>query len=62
MNTKFHQHQEMVIEAPEAKVGDFITFRALQDCVMAFSVCPQDLVPVNAHGCTPQAVEYQVLD
>jgi uncharacterized protein YcgI (DUF1989 family) len=62
MNTKFHQHQAMVIEAPEAKAGDFIIFRALQDCVMAFSACPQDLVPVNAHGCTPQAVEYQIID
>lgn len=62
MNTKFHQHQIMVVEEPEAKAGDFVIFRALRDCIMIFSACPQDLVPVNAHGCTPQSVEYQILD
>ena len=38
------------------------TFRAEHDCIVAMSACPQDLVPVNGHGCTPKAVGYAILD
>lgn len=58
MNTKFDEHRTMRIEAPEAKAGASVTFRAENDCVIALSACPQDLVPVNAHGCTPRPVAY----
>ena len=60
MNTKFDEHRVMRIEAPEAKAGDSVTFRAEHDCIVALSACPQDLVPVNAHGCTPMSVAYRV--
>jgi len=61
MNTHFHEHRAMEVVAPEAKPGDAVTFRAERDCIIALSACPQDLVPVNAHGCTPQPVGYAVL-
>ena len=60
MNTKFDAHSIMRIEPPEAKPGDSVTFRAEHDCIIALSACPQDMVPVNGHGCTPKAVAYQV--
>ena len=60
MNTKFDDHKVMRVEAPEAKAGASVTFRAEHDCIVALSACPQDLVPVNAHGCTPKAVGYFV--
>ena len=58
MNTKFDDHKVMRVEPPEAKPGDSVTFGALVECVVALSACPQDLVPVNAHGCTPTSVAY----
>jgi uncharacterized protein YcgI (DUF1989 family) len=61
MNTKFHDHAVMAVEPPGAKAGDSVTFRALQDCIVALSSCPQDLVPVNAHDCTPKPIGYAVL-
>ena len=61
MNTKFSEHRTMSVEAPEAAAGDSITFRAERDCVVVLSACPQDLLPVNAHGCTPQPVAYALL-
>jgi uncharacterized protein len=61
MNTRFHRHREMTVEAPEAKIGDSVTFRAEHDCIVVLSACPQDLIPVNAHGCTPQPVGYSIL-
>lgn len=61
MNTKFSEHRFMTVEAPEAAPGDSVTFRAERDCIVVMSACPQDLLPVNAHGCTPQPVAYAVL-
>lgn len=60
MNTKFDEHAIMTIEPPQAKAGDSVTFRAEHDCIIVLSACPQDLVPVNGHGCTPKSVGYAV--
>ena len=60
MNTKFDDHCIMRIEPPEARAGASVTFRAEHDCIIALSACPQDLVPVNAHGCTPKPVAYRL--
>jgi len=60
MNTRFYDHVLMEIEAPTTAPGQSVTFRALRDCIVALSACPQDLLPVNAHGCTPQAVAYLI--
>jgi uncharacterized protein YcgI (DUF1989 family) len=62
MNTKFDEHGVMRIDPPEAKPGASVTFRAEHDCIIALSACPQDLVPVNGHGCTPKSVSYFVHD
>lgn len=32
---------------PASKPGDYITLRAEIDCIVAFSACPQDIIPVN---------------
>lgn len=61
MNTQFTGHKVMTIEAPEAQPGDSVTFRALRDVTVVMSACPQDMVPVNGHGCTPQPVAYEVI-
>jgi uncharacterized protein YcgI (DUF1989 family) len=60
MNTKFDAQGVMQIDPPEAKSGASVTFEALHDCIVALSACPQDLVPVNGHGCTPTSVSYFV--
>lgn len=60
MNTKFDAAALMTVEPPAARPGDSVTFQAEQDCVVALSACPQDLVPVNGHDCTPKAVHYSV--
>jgi uncharacterized protein YcgI (DUF1989 family) len=61
MNTKFSDHRTMTVEAPQAQPGDSITFLAERDCAVVMSACPQDLLPVNAHGNTPQPVAYSLL-
>jgi uncharacterized protein YcgI (DUF1989 family) len=43
-----------------SKPGDSVTFRALIDCVMVMSACPQDVIRINA--CNPVSAQYTVLD
>ena len=48
-------------EPPVSQAGDYVTLRAEMDCVMAFSACPQDVVPINGVDCVPTEAHFQVL-
>ena len=48
-------------EPPVSEAGDYVTLRAEMDCVMAFSACPQDVVPINGVDCVPTEAHFQVL-
>ena len=47
--------------APVSKPGDYVTLQAVMDCVIAFSACPQDVVPINGVDCTPTEAHFQIL-
>ncbi len=43
--------------------GQYITFRAEMDCYVAFSACPQDILPIHGEGGAPPVdAHFQVLD
>jgi uncharacterized protein YcgI (DUF1989 family) len=42
-----------------SKPGDSLVFRALVDCIMVMSACPQDIIRINAGR--PVSAQYQVL-
>ena len=46
---------------PECKPGDYVLLRAEMDCVVAFSACPQDIVPINGIACTPTEAHFEVV-
>jgi uncharacterized protein YcgI (DUF1989 family) len=47
----------------ETKPGNFITFRAEMDCVIALSSCPQDIVRIQSDiENKPKDVAYEVLE
>ena len=48
-------------EPPVCKPGDYVLLRAEMDCVVAFSTCPQDMVPINGVDCIPTEAHFQVL-
>jgi len=33
---------------PASKAGDYVEFRAVMDCIVVMSACPQDIIPINA--------------
>jgi len=49
-------------EPPVTRPGDSITFRAEMDAVVAFSACPQDLIPINGVDCVIHDAHYEIGD
>ena len=47
---------------PVSTPGSYVTLRAEFDCIVAFSACPQDMVPVNGAAMTPTAAHFEVLN
>ncbi|MCR9121359.1 MAG: urea carboxylase-associated family protein [Phyllobacteriaceae bacterium] len=45
---------------PVARPGDWVSIRALQDCIVVMSACPQDITPVNGANGVPEPLEFTV--
>jgi uncharacterized protein YcgI (DUF1989 family) len=46
---------------PVSKPGQSIALRAEMDAIVAFSACPQDIVPINGVACTPMDAHFTVM-
>lgn len=57
MNIPVLTDGELGWEPAPTRPGDSVTMRAELDLVLVVSACPQDLVPINAGGPTPIAIE-----
>ncbi|CAB4343817.1 unannotated protein [freshwater metagenome] len=62
MNIPVHSSDNNTIswEPSPAGVGEFITMRAEIDAVVAFSSCPQDIVPINGPNCEIQDTHFEI--
>jgi uncharacterized protein YcgI (DUF1989 family) len=60
MNIPWKQNGEITFEAPVTKPGDTVTFRAERDLVIAFSACPQDMLPINGVGKRPTEANFRI--
>ena len=47
---------------PLSKPGDYVILRAMMDCIVVMSTCPQDIVPINGAECIVREVQYAVLE
>ena len=47
MNIPWTDDGALSFEAPQTKPGDYVVLRAELDCVVAFSACPQDILPIK---------------
>lgn len=62
MNIPWTPEGVLAYEAPKTQPGDYVTLGACMDLVIAFSACPQDMVPVNGLDCVPTEAHFQILD
>jgi uncharacterized protein YcgI (DUF1989 family) len=46
---------------PISTPGSSITLRAEFDLVIAFSACPQDMIPINGRDCIPTEAHFELL-
>ena len=53
-------HVEM--RPPVSRPGSHVALRAEMDCVIAFSACPQDLLPINGLAMRPTEAHFDVID
>ena len=61
MNIPVGPDGSVSFEPPVSRPGDHLTLRAEMDCVIAFSACPQDIVPINGADCVPTEAHFQVI-
>lgn len=59
MNIPLRPDGTLVQGEPLSKPGDSVTLRALVDCIVVFSACPQDVTPIN--GGAPVDAHFRIL-
>ena len=47
---------------PVSTPGSYATLRAEMDCVIAFSACPQDIIPINGLAMRPTEAHVEILE
>jgi uncharacterized protein YcgI (DUF1989 family) len=62
MNIPVIDGNRVEIRPPVSTPGSWVTLRAEMDCIIAFSACPQDLVPINGLAMRPTEAHFAVLD
>ena len=62
MNIPVVDGNRVEIRPPVSTPGSFVSLRAELDCIVAFSACPQDIVPVNGLALRPTEAHFEVLD
>jgi uncharacterized protein len=63
MNIPVAADNSLSFEAPPAPVkGGYVVLRAEMDLVIAFSACPQDILPINGAACQPTDAHFSVYD
>lgn len=60
MNIPVTRENKVSFDPPVTKPGDSISLRAEMDVIVAFSACPQDMVPINGVDCKPVEAHYEV--
>ncbi len=60
MNIPWDSEGGLAFEAPLSKPGGYVTLRAEMDLVVAFSACPQDLLPVNGSLGKPVEAHFEI--
>ncbi len=61
MNIPIQADGSISFEPTVSKAGDYVSFRAEMDIVIAFSACPQDIVPINGPDCKPVEAHFEIV-
>ena len=62
MNIPWEADGGLAFAAPVSRQGDYVLFEADLDVIVAFSACPQDILPINGEAREPTEAHFQILD
>lgn len=62
MNIPVHDDGSLSFDPPVSTPGSYVALRAEMDLVIAFSACPQDILPINGRGLSPTEAHFAILD
>lgn len=62
MNIPVVDGNRVEVRPPVSTPGSSVTLRAEMNCIVAFSACPQDMLPVNGLAMSPTEAHIDVLD
>ena len=61
MNIPWNQDGGLSFASPPKRaLGGYVTLRAEMDLVIAFSACPQDVLPINGRACRPVEAHFRI--
>ncbi len=60
MNIPVIDGDRVEVRPPVSTPGSFVSLRAEIDCIVAFSACPQDLLPVNGAAMRPTHAHFEI--
>ncbi len=60
MNIPWDGDGALSFEPAVSRPGDTITFEARLDLVIAFSACPQDILPINGRDCVVRDAHFRI--
>lgn len=61
MNIPWTADGRLSWEEPVSRPGSYVTLRAEMDAVVAFSACPQDILPINGRAGQPTEAHFRVV-
>jgi len=62
MNIPVIDGNRVEMRPPVSTPGSYVALRAEINCIVAFSACPQDLLPINGLAMQPTEAHFEVLD
>jgi hypothetical protein len=60
MNIPWTPAGELAWDEPVSKPGDYVVLRAELDLIVAFSACPQDILPINGRSGQPTEAHFRI--
>ena len=60
MNIPWTAEGRLSFEPPVSTPGSHVVLRAEVDCIVVFSACPQDMVPINGRDCRPTEAHFAI--
>jgi uncharacterized protein len=61
MNIPVIDGNRVDVRPPVSTPGSYVALRAEIDCIIAFSACPQDMLPVNGAAMRPTEAHFEIL-